>query len=989
MKKLIAIFTAALLICSVIVPVSAESTALTGLYHSKFYSTYSDAFTFDPEAETITTKDTVHRAMINYSHDMTTFEASFTAKSTKNNGFFQVGMAFHVQDADAKTSNYNPKNGYLVFVRRDTTNKNKLTLGIRYRKNGASGKTDESTYKTTSFSTDINAEVKFKLKVTETDFTVTVLSASGTELIKTAALPLNDGGINFASGALEIGGNGPVVYSDFSVISYGLMADIPTPDEIPSVGGGGQPTADALSTRYDVFDDVTTDSNNYTTTTDLGSKGTLKSGSKNDFSTALTIKANASNKVKAGIIFRASNLGSASKDDMQCYSVIVDGTGSSIRLYLYKYGEKSGANGYLGNIGSSVLCEDITLTSGKEIVLDLNVSGEWVEAYFYDKANPSVKSDTLNRSLKNATSQNNTVYYADGKIGYYVGQGSFANFMDIVIGDARQIDTGITGGMAAVDNSKGSAVRGSGSSISNVTASNVSAPTVNNLDEYAADFYNYTTYSDSASTRFIVTDDGLVADTTGAKRAILDGVTVKGFHATATMRISSEGTLRSGIVFRVNNIEKGLSDKGLLGSNDIEGYAAILYKTPGTTESQARVVLCIYKYGIVKGKYQYLGTVASKASTVPLTGCEKKESDAAGQELTIDVNVIGDELSAYFYNTKNPTLKSETLVTSLKNETDSEKNKPSLKGVHYEKGGIGLTTSSLVTFTGFTVAEPIYPSTAVGDLSKLDSYTLYGSGVTEKDGYFVANSSGTKKLMVNNLTVTDFTASVDMTIDKNGNLKAGFFFRNSSMGNGADDQEGFAAIVTRNFSTNGENNPNRIDIVIFKWGYLNGKLSYLGEVAREVYKSGASFMDGKMAGEELTFVVRVKGASLEASLYHKKNPDNKPLIFSSNLKFAATKEKNGAAYFESGAIGLYFGNSVSDPLNETKLRNFHIDDGSGVKVKSSSNSKASTILGIIPVTKRTTPVIAIGTVLVVAAAAVFGVYIYRKRGKTAITGDIK
>ena len=552
------------------------------------------------------------------------------------------------------------------------------------------------------------------------------------------------------------------------------------------------------------------------------------------------------------------------------------------------------------------------------------------------------------------------------------------------MGTAEKIDDPkeqYPGGTAATDRQKGSAVRGGAAVLAEVGGSNISAPDISSLAEYAADFDNYTFYSSSTSSSFLRTDDGIISDTTGTKRAILDGVTVKGFHASASMRIGSEGTLKSGIIFRVNNIEKALKKDETLGANDIEGYSAVLYKTPGTSGTHARVVLLIYKFGIKNGDYMYLGTVASKESEIPLQGFENSIFAAAGQSLTLDVNVAGDQVTAYFYNTDKPSLKSEALSADLNDETDIESSTPSLKGVHYSSGAIGLTASNYVTFTDFTVGEPVYPSNEVGDLSQLESYTVYGSGVTKEGDYFVANSSGTKKMIVNNLTVSDFKASVDMTIDNNGNLKAGFFFRVNDIGNGADAQTGWAIAVSRNYSSLGDTNPNRIDIVLFKWGYVNGKLSYLGEVSREAFKSGATFMDGKMAGEELTFVVSVKGAAIDATLYKKSDKSNKPATFSANLKFAAGKEKNGAVYYESGAIGLYLGNSVSDPLNTTKLRNFHIDDGSGVEVKVSALGKLASAFGLSPTTGEGMVVLLAGAVLLISAVSAVWFGILEKTGQ--------
>ena len=70
MKKILAILVAAVLVCSVIVPISAEEgVSLTGLYHEKFYSVFGNAgykVDFDPENEVITTSNTHTRSMLNY-----------------------------------------------------------------------------------------------------------------------------------------------------------------------------------------------------------------------------------------------------------------------------------------------------------------------------------------------------------------------------------------------------------------------------------------------------------------------------------------------------------------------------------------------------------------------------------------------------------------------------------------------------------------------------------------------------------------------------------------------------------------------------------------------------------------------------------------------------------------------------------------------------------------------------------------------------------
>lgn len=1004
MKKIIAIFTAILLICSVIVPatvIAEPNITLPGLYHEKFYKVHGNKgynVTFDPENETITSSNNQTKSLVNYSQDMTSFDSTVTIQGNTLGNIY-AGISFHVQDSNFTAGTFN-SSGYSVIVKRNSeTGYNTAKVIVRYT-TGGSSKKEISKDIVKNLPTDKDIKLRLDVSVTDTNFVAKLYKEDGTYLGSTDTFNLDATAIYagtkyYPSGGFALITNGVNIFSKLSVTAHSAMANIPNPEDIPGgdVGGG---SSDVLLEKYDVYGETVTDNNNFTTATSSIARGLLKNGSKANFSADLKLRVNDKKTVKAGIIFRVQSAG-ASTDDMQGYSLIVDTTkDSSVRLYLYKYGDVNGTNKYLGRIGDFVTAPNISLTAGKELILHINVVDNVVESYVYDASNSSLKSDVLTYSLNNLTDSEskgtyNTgkTYYADGKIGFYVAKDSLVNAMAFTVGDAQKIegDVGITGGVPAVDTTTGGAVQSGSNTVGNVNGSNIAAPTVSTLNQYAADFDNYTLYSSSTSSRFVLTDAGLSSKTTGAKRAMLDGVTVKGFHSTVTMRIDEEGTLRSGMVFRVNNIEKGLAENGTLASNDIEGYAVILYKTPGNTDDHARVVICVYKYGIIKGKYTYLGTVASKASTVPLTGYSKKVSDAAGQILTLDVNLIEDELTAYFYNNSDPSLKSEKLFTNLKSTTDIEKGTPSLSGIHYDRGAIGLTATDYVTFINFTLEEPLRESVEVGDLSNLDSYTIYGSGVKQEGEYITSNSSGTKKVIVNNLTVKDFKASMDMTIDPNGNLKTGIFFRVNELGNGADDQTGYAIIVTRNYSTNGEKNPNRIDIVLFKWGYQNKKLTYLGEVSREVYKSGASFVDGKMAGEELTFVVNVKGAAVDATLYHKANPTNKPVTFSTNLKFGTDKEKGEVAYFESGSIGLYLGNSVSDPVNYNKVRNFHIDDGSGVVVNARRTVGLASRMGLSPITGEGVLILVAGAIFVISATAMAGVGVYNRRLKRKKTGD--
>lgn len=964
MKKIISVLMAAVIagvsLAAASAAVSAESgVPLPGLYNAGYYSTYGASgfgASFDVDGQKITTKSPQFKAMLNYSTDMTTFDSTVTIAGNPTTGLIYGGVSFHIQQEDFKNASFNTA-GYSVLLVRGTSNvpATSVQVLVRYCSGNNVYKNIASVITKNAVSgTDTALKLRLELSVGDEEFTVRVYNvADHTRIGEPLTYPLDYTAdypttSYYPSGAFGLLTNGIHTFSELSIVSTGNMQNIPVD----------------LSEKYRIYGAVSADGSDGFFSASEMTRGVLKDKTVTDFSAEAQLRVSESGTLKGGIIFRTGSVSSGT-DNMEGYAAVLWKKTSSgtdynrVVLLVYKYGIVDGAYKYLGTVGSvantTVLGywgDAVDAAAGQVLTLHINVVGTKIEADFYGNTDPNDpaavrRSQTLSISLNSATDveKNNPgllekgIQYSSGGIGFYLDQGNEMNLLGLSVGAAEPLRGGTDepavypGGRPASDTARGSAVGAGTSTVAQLTPSEITAPGVADLAAYSSNFDHYTLYS-SGTTKLMNVGNTLLSETSGTKRAMLDGVTVKGFHAELRLKIGAEGTLRSGLLFRVNDIEAGLAENGTLGSNDIEGYSIVLYKTPGSTDDQARVVMCVYKYGIVNGKYTYLGTVGSKASSVPLTGCSKAVADAAGEELTLSVNVIGDELAACFYNTARPSLISDVMTVDLNGVTDIEGTTPSMSGIHYDSGAIGVTVNNYAAVTALTITEPLRPSELVGDLSYLESYTVYSpnEGVSLTDGYFTAESSGTKKMIVNNLTVSDFTASVNMVIDPNGNLKSGIIFRANDIGNSTDAMAGYAIAVSRNYSTLGETNPNRIDVVVFKWGYQNGKLAYLGEVAREAYKSGASFMDGKMAGRELTLIVKVSGASLDATVRLADEPDNSPITFSTNLKFAASNEKGETAYYESGSIGLFLGNSVSDPLNRNQLRNFHIDDGSGVRV---------------------------------------------------------
>ncbi len=970
MKRLLAAAFSALLVgtmilTNVVIPASADtSQELTGLYDTDNYTVKSNGsytYEFDENAKTATCTGGQTKALLNYATELTDLEASATiASNVPATGLIYAGIGLFVQKENFSTTNFNGSE-YLVYINRSANSQNKLNLVVRVTEGGKNKKEFKTTYDITgdtSLKIAMNVAVQAKNLRIDLAYTDGTAIASGI-LYKLEELDSAAGVTGYRSGGVSLVANGKHVFGDLRVVNKGAAITLPSDGEDPGDEDNAYKDYD-ITTNNQQLIGLYSDKNwtPYTPKADLitfnKKAGTIAftntqnkaylnyTKTMTNLDASIDIKSNASGLIYGGLSFRIQpdtyDNAAFGSDGYSVVLVRSSNVGFDNFQIIVRHGTSSSASYNLYTKKTGVLDKDrtdYTLTlavsvKNRDLVITVYNGTQQLAAVSYD--------------LKTAFPD--YAYYPSGAVGILTnGNMTFSNISITNTGTSITLPTeegeedekGYTS--ARESNRVTQAMAGSIVKLTDMEAGQPIAG--NGVTAYAKDFDNYIYYS-SSSAGLKIADNMLISDNGSTHRAFLDGVTVGGFHAELAVKICKEGTLRIGMAFRVQEIAK---DAKTLGTNDMEGYAAVLYKTPGNTGDHARVVICVYKYGKIDGKYTYLGTVGSKASTVPLTGYSDNVADAAGQELVLSVNVTGSELTACYYNRNNPSLISETMVVDLKNATDVEKNYPSYGNIYYEKGQIGIQMTGQGMVTGFAVSEPITPSTEVTDLSYLSSYTVYSGsgGVAEKDGYITATSAGTKKIMVNNLTVNDFTTSLDMTIDDNGNLSTGVLFRITEVGNANDATNGWALIARRNYSTMGEKNPKRIDLVLYKWGYLGGQLSYLGEVGREVYQGTTTFLDGKEAGTELTLVIKVEGSALDATLYRTSDMTQN-VTFSSNLKFAADKENGEAAYNESGAIGIFMNNCVSDPLTTGKIRNFRVDDGSGVKIASGA-SASGTLVG--------------------------------------------
>ena len=443
MKKFTAVLVCFLLIFSVTLPLNLSTSAedgvvLPGLYKAENYRTHGNtnySVEFNEEKKYIKSSNNQTKSMINYSQDMTAFDASLIIQGSSSGNIYG-GVAFHIQESEFENGTFNTP-GYSVIVTRSKSTLNTAKVLIRY----CFGSTTKESKELTAFSvgslpSDTDLKLLISLSVTESDFTVKLLSEDGKTLYGNKTYPLDNTDEYpstklYSSGAFALITNGVHTFSEISVISYGDMKNIPKEEE----------EENNPSSMYDIYGTVTTDSGDYTTATSSIARGILKTTKESpvaDFSADMTFKINPSGALKAGIVFRVGEAGSGT-DEMSGYSLIIQKmSAGKVRLYLYKYGNNGEDLGYLGRIAyledTSVLAAytaSETADAGKELTVHLNVLGDRIRAYFFDTDKPSLKSGVLSASLKTTTDRENNgtvhtggLYFDKGAVGFYTAKGS-------------------------------------------------------------------------------------------------------------------------------------------------------------------------------------------------------------------------------------------------------------------------------------------------------------------------------------------------------------------------------------------------------------------------------------------------------------------------------------------------------------------------------------------------------------------------------------
>lgn len=316
----------------------------------------------------------------------------------------------------------------------------------------------------------------------------------------------------------------------------------------------------------------------------VAKKAILKDAAVTDFSADATYEIGSDGGLKAGIIFRAQNVGNGT-DDMEGYSVVLYKTpnasnNSCIIMYLYKWGRTAdGSLAYLGPVNS--MQDHSTLFSAYPDTVGNKLAAAGIKVKLY----VSVEGDNVTASFDVLDDENRIAASSDTATFALTPEEPFAKEADATTYNAGAIGLSIS--------SKGK-----------ICDFNV------DYDEYAENIYDM-----SKLTKYSSTDDSLVLDsinnkiystTSGNKQAVQLNAYTESFSFESIAKSSGGGTLKVGFDFGLNADEftaetiPGAYEAG----QTFTGYRVFLRRDAAASKG-ARAVLYLYKYTCEDGVYSY------------------------------------------------------------------------------------------------------------------------------------------------------------------------------------------------------------------------------------------------------------------------------------------------------------------------------------------------------------------------------------------------
>ena len=549
--------------------------------------------------------------------------AVFNLAATVPSGNLYAGFNFHTQEAAAVTAGLSAYTVKLIQMPEDLL---KLEFSVYELNEDKSKCTNKKSYAVNiteavigAGGTTASAKIILDVTVIGDTVTATVTNSSNSALTYTQEYDLN----NYYSFA-EYGKGGYGIYKHGTgTISVEDVEFTVLPLDVNNIDN-------ALYTTYvpEGSEGIVYGDGKFVSKDAVAKKMILKDTEVSDFSANATLEIGYDGQLKAGIIFRAQNIGNDT-DAMEGYSAVLwkneNGTDNfgRVLLLVYKWGiNANGETVYLGEVGrlddrntlNSVYPKaekDMLAAVGAHLKINIKVDGDVVRASFdvlnecnEVAATSDTKSFLLNKEF--AAEKINT-YYESGAVGLSISTAGAVcdfNITESVMGKEMSVMS------------------------------------------------DYTVYSNNNDKMTIdaSVNKKMYSTTGGRKQAVLKGVPLSNFEASAILKSNTAGEVYNmGFDFMIN--EETHSGYAYNTSDDTmgyEGYRAVLVRNSNTGSNPAGAVLYLFKF--TKDESGYTRSEVKKVANADFfadyTTADTTDKEYANVEVELAVKLVDGNLTA-------------------------------------------------------------------------------------------------------------------------------------------------------------------------------------------------------------------------------------------------------------------------------------------------------------------------------------------------------
>lgn len=549
--------------------------------------------------------------------------AVFNLADTVPGGNLYAGFNFHTQDAAAVTAGLSAYTVKLIQTPEDLL---KLEFSVYELNEDKSKCTNLKSYAVDiteavigAGGTTASAKIILDVTVIGDTVTATVTNSSNSALTHTQEYDLN----NYYSFA-EYGKGGYGIYKHGTgTISVEDVEFTVLPLDVNNIDN-------ALYTTYvpEGSEGIVYEDGKFVSKDAVAKKMILKDTEVSDFSANATLEIGYDGQLKAGIIFRAQNIGNDT-DAMEGYSAVLwkneNGTGNfgRVLLLVYKWGKNAaGETVYLGEVGriddrnalNAVYPKgekDMLAAVGAHLKINIKVDGDVVRASFdvlneYNEvaASSDTKSFLLNKEF---AAENINTYYESGAIGLSISSaGAICDF--------------------------------------NITE--------NVMGKEMSVMSDYTVYSNNDYTMTIDSsvNKKMYSTTKGRKQAVLKGTPLTNFEASAILKSNTAGEVYNmGFDFMINEeTHSGYAYNTNHATMGYEGYRVVLVRETNDKPNPAKAILYLFEFTKDDSGYtrKQIKAVGNDDFFSDYTTADTTDKEYANVEVELAIKLVDGNLTA-------------------------------------------------------------------------------------------------------------------------------------------------------------------------------------------------------------------------------------------------------------------------------------------------------------------------------------------------------